>query len=151
MYCCEWSQYNLCDVDENAVYPFEKYLHTYFEKPRRRCFLLRVDDLPAGFALIDDDFVLHRDFDYSMGEFFVLPKYRRRGLGAYLAKSLFDLLPGKWELGFHPANIGSEKFWLAVVDDYTDGKFTLARACPEFRFPDGSFGSVMAFESNKAD
>ena len=95
MYCYEWSQYNLFDVDNSGIYPFEQYLHLYFECPRRYCYLVRVNGFIAGFALIDDDFVIHDDYDYSMGEFFVMYKYRRQNVGAYMAKYLFDTYKGR--------------------------------------------------------
>lgn len=147
MYCYEWSQYNLFDVDENGVYPFEQYLHFYFERPRRYCYLARVDGYIAGFALIDDDFVIHDDYDFSMGEFFVMHKYRRHKVGEYMAKFLFNEHKGKWEVGFHPANITSEKFWLSVIADYTHGEYTLNTGCPDLKYNDGSFGSVISFDS----
>lgn len=147
MYCCEWAEYNLFDVDEKGVYPFEQYLHFYFERPRRYCFLARVNGFIAGFALIDDDFVLHSDYDYSMGEFFVMNKYRRQRVGEYMAKFLFDRYKGKWEVGFHPKNTASEKFWLSVIAEYTCGEYTLNRGCAELKYNDGSCGSVISFES----
>lgn len=148
MYCCEWAQYNLFDVDEKGVYPFEKYLHAYFERPRRYCYLARVNGRIAGFALIDDDFALRDDDDYSMGEFFVMHKYRRQGVGEYMAKFLFDQYKGKWEVGFHPKNVGSEKFWRSVITDYTHGCYTLDTECERLKYNDGSYGSVLSFDSS---
>ncbi len=147
MYCYEWSQYNLFDVDDNGVYPFEQYLHFYFERPRRYCYFARVNGVIAGFALIDDDFVIHDDFDFSMGEFFVMYKYRRQRVGEYMAKLLFDQHKGKWEIGFHPKNIASGKFWLSVVSDYTSGHYTLDTECSKLSYNDGSNGSVISFDS----
>ncbi len=149
MYCYEWSQYNLFDVDCNGVYPFEQYLHNYFERPRRYNYLARVDGIIAGFALIDDDFVLHDDYDYSMGEFFVMYKYRRQGVGRYMAKYLLDHHKGKWEIGFHPKNVASGEFWLSVIDDYTCGEYTLKTGCPNLKYNDGSHGSVISFDSRR--
>lgn len=147
MYCYEWSQYNLFDVDEDGVYPFEKYLHYYYERQRRYCYLARVNGFIAGFALIDDDFVLHDDYDFSMGEFFVMYKYRRQRVGEHMARFLFDTHRGKWEVGFHPENKASEKFWLSVIAAYTDGNYTLNTDCPELKYNDGSYGSVISFDS----
>ena len=147
MYCYEWSQYNLFDVDENGVYPFEQYLHLYFERSRRYSYLVRVNGFIAGFALIDDDFVIHNDYDYSMGEFFVMHKYRRLKVGRYMANFLFDKHKGMWEVGFHPKNTTSENFWLSVISDYTNKNYTLNKECSKLTYNDGSRGSVISFDS----
>ncbi len=150
MYCYEWSQYNLFDVDKHGVFPFERCVHGFFEDPLCHCFLVRVDGVLAGLAIIDHDFALHKDYDYSMGEFFVMHKYRRLGVGGFTARTLFDKYPGKWEVGFHPANITSEKFWLRTVYEYTGGDYTLDRDCPGLSYHDGSRGSVLSFDNGKA-
>ena len=99
MSCYEWSQYNLFDVNEKGEYPFEKYLPMYFENSRRHCFFVKADGILAGFALIDDDFAVNQNSDYSMGEFFVMYKYRRNGIGKIMAEYLFNQFRGKWEVG----------------------------------------------------
>lgn len=149
MYCYEWSQYNLFDVDQDGVFPFERSVPSYLNRPRCLCYLVRVDGMLAGFAIIDDDFALRGDGDYAMGEFFVMHKYRRMGVGSRLATTLFDAHRGKWELGFHPRNAGSEKFWLHLIAAYTGGRFTLTRDCPSLRYHDGCLGSVIAFDNGE--
>lgn len=148
MYCYEWSQYNLFDVDEKGEYPYEKYVPLGFGMPRRRHFFVRADGKLAGFAFIDPDFAVHKDYDYSMGEFFVMHKYRRHGVGRTLAVTLFDRFPGKWEVGFHPHNVTSEKFWMRVVSDYTNGRYTLNRDCAGLHYNDGTLGCVLSFDNS---
>jgi predicted acetyltransferase len=149
MYCCEWSQYNQMDMDENGCYPFEKYVGFYFTKPHRDCWYLRADGKLAGFALIDDDFAVGGDSEYSMGEFFVIPKYRRLGAGRFLAETLFNQYPGKWEVGFHPHNIASVKFWTKVISEYTHGACVLHESCTGLDYQDGTLGSVLTFCSGE--
>lgn len=68
-------------------------------------------------------------------------------MGGYMAKYLFDEYRGKWEVGFHPKNTASEKFWLSVVADYTGGDYTLNRECPNLKYNDGSLGNIISFDS----
>lgn len=145
MYCYEWSQYNLMDVDEQGVYPFEPYVRLYLEKPRRHAFFARVDGVLAGFALIDDDFPVDKNADYAMAEFFVMHKYRRSGVGRVMAETLFDRFRGAWEVGFHPSNTPSVRFWPKVIGQYTHGNCTLHESCPGLRYHDGALGSVLTF------
>ena len=58
-----------------------------------------------------------------MKEFFVLRKYRGRGVGASVATQLFDRFPGKWEVRELAQNVAALAFWRAVIARYTDGRF----------------------------
>ena len=149
MYCYEWSQYNGIEVNEQGDFPFEKYVPTYWQSPARRAFLFRVSGDAgarwAGFALMDEDFVLEPAADHSMAEFFVMHRYRRVGLGKWAALELFRRFPGEWELGRNPKNLGSVPFWDRVVSEATGGAFVLKRSAPEHRYPDGTLGDVFRF------
>lgn len=152
MYCCEWSQYTGLDVDETGCYGFERYLPLYWERPDRKAFLLActgANGAPrwAGFALIDRDFILHKDSDYALAEYFVLPKYRRHDAGKWMATTLFDRFPGRWEVGRNPKNLPTVPFWNRVIGAYTEGNYTLVTAAPEHRYPDGTLGDVFAFST----
>ncbi|WP_372237772.1 GNAT family N-acetyltransferase [Paenibacillus sp. P46E] len=108
---------------------------------------MKVNGILAGFVLIDDDFVLHPNFDYSMGEFFILHKYRRSGVGRYAAKAVFDMFRGKWEIGEHPDNISSIRFWDSIINEYTDGKYEIIKSCSNLVYHDGTCGNVISFEN----
>jgi len=147
MYCYEWSQYNKFDVNGKGEYEFESHISRYFEKERHYPFFIKVNGILAGFILIDDDFVMHPDYDYAMGEFFVMYKYRRAGVGRYAAKAIFDMLHGKWEIGEHPDNLPSVKFWDSVINKYTDGKYEIIKYCPRYLYHDGTCGNIISFEN----
>jgi len=86
-------------------------------------FLVRADDNLAGFALVRQ--LSHAAFD--MGEFFVLRKYRRTGLGARVAHEMFDRFPGTWEVRELPPNLAAQAFWRKIISDYTNGQFEEGR------------------------
>ena len=58
-----------------------------------------------------------------MDQFLVVRKYRRRGVGASLARAVFAALPGRWEVGQMPANHAAQAFWRKVIGNYTSGQF----------------------------
>jgi len=88
-------------------------------------FLIRVDGRPGGFALVKRLSAAPATFD--MGEFFIVPRHRRRGIGGRAAIWLFDCLAGSWEVREMPANAPAKGFWRQVIADYTGGAFTETR------------------------
>jgi predicted acetyltransferase len=56
-------------------------------------------------------------------EFFVMRKYRRRGVGRAVACQVFDRLPGRWALQQTPRNFVAQAFWRSVLAKYTGGRF----------------------------
>lgn len=57
--------------------------------------------------------------DYSLAEFFIMFKFRRKGIGKTRVNKIFDLYHGKWQLKRHPKNISSVYFWNNIVSEYT--------------------------------
>src|SRR5262249_9746695 len=88
-------------------------------------FLLRIEGRPGGFALVKRLSATPATFD--MGEFFVVPKHRRRGIGRRAATWLFDGFAGAWEVRQLPTNMPAQRFWRRVIADYTGGVFAETR------------------------
>lgn len=99
-------------------------LAAYWQDTSRHPFLARVAGRYAGFALVHQCSRLTGDpAVYDVAEFFVLRKYRRRGVGAALARQLFDLFPGRWEVRQLLANEAATHFWRSVIGGYTQGRY----------------------------
>ena len=89
-YLCEFSQWDQTDVDEDGLYGYE-WLDCYFTEPRRYPYLLRVDGKLAGFALVNDyPEIPEEKPDFCLSEFFILPKYRRQGVGREAVRRILD-------------------------------------------------------------
>lgn len=88
-------------------------------------FLLRVNDIPMGFALIATPPYCAKGVDYFVNEFFLLRPYRGKGLGEAAAVQIFEKFKGEWELFTNPAemNITGQKFWRKTVSGYTMGHY----------------------------
>jgi len=110
------------DVQEDGTFAFPPSFAAYWDGAAgRHPFLVRADEKLAGFALIRQlaaDTVTH-----DMGEFFVLRKYRRSGVGRDVACRLFDRFAGDWEVRELPANTPAQAFWRRIIGDYTAGDF----------------------------
>jgi predicted acetyltransferase len=108
------------DFSGHYVYP---YLDNYWTEPGRYALLVRCGGHWAGFALVrtleQGD---HRH--YQLAEFFIMRRYRRRGLGRAVAAAVFDRFPGRWEVNQIIANTAATAFWRQVIGDYTNGGYT---------------------------
>jgi predicted acetyltransferase len=110
------------DVQEDGAFAFPPSLAAYWDRAGGgHPFLIRADEKPVGFALVRQlaaDTITH-----DMGEFFVLRKYRRLGVGRDVACRLFDRFAGNWEVRELPANTPAQAFWRRIIADYTAGDF----------------------------
>jgi predicted acetyltransferase len=77
--------------------------------------LIRVDGLPAGFALVAGQPVAGEAADHAMQEFFVSRAHRKRGIGTQAAARLFGVFPGRWSIAVMLANEPALRFWRAVA------------------------------------
>jgi predicted acetyltransferase len=82
-------------------------------------FYLFLDHIPAGFAVIGN-----LEGRSDIGEFYILPCYRNKGLGKQFAFAIFDLFPGPWQVRQIPTALKAIDFWRTVIKEYTDGAFT---------------------------
>jgi predicted acetyltransferase len=108
LYRYDVSEFNGADVDQHGEFGY-RYLDHYWTEEDRAAFLLQVDGHWAGFALV------RRTAPFDMAEFFVMRKYRRRGIGRQAAIQLFQRFPGPWQVRQQQANPPSTSFWRSVI------------------------------------
>ena len=130
-YAYDMSEFMAFDVAAEGVYPLPQSLWNYWGGAagtgehhwpagwRGHPFLVRADDNLAGFALVRQ----LSESAFDMGEFFILRKYRRSGLGAHVARAMFDRFAGAWEVRELVPNLAAQAFWRKIISDYTAGKF----------------------------
>jgi predicted acetyltransferase len=92
----------------------------YWTELNRWAFLMKCDGEPGGFALVGPDGT-QPDTKFDMGEFFIMRKFRRRGLGQQVAFNIFDRFRGRWEVGVVVQNKPALDFWRKVIDRYAGG------------------------------
>jgi predicted acetyltransferase len=117
------------DVGADGRFGYAK-LASYWQEPDRRFpFLVRVGDELAGFVLATRGSPATSDpADLDVAELFVLRRYRRGGVGAAVARALWDRLPGHWIVRVAERNSSALPFWTRVITDHTEGRFTRALA-----------------------
>lgn len=99
------------DVDDSGLFPNQR-LSRYFvvAETHRLPFLFRVDGHWAGLALVRTGDPDVEGAEHDMAEFFVLRKYRMRGVGRTAAYALFDRFPGRWQIRELDANTEAQRF-----------------------------------------
>lgn len=100
------SEIRATPVNPTGLYRDDR-LRTYLEYEDHEAFLIRVDQECAGFALIRKP----RPGTHLLGEFFILRKFRRSGIGQSAAAQLIEMFPGNWEIPFQFDNVQAANFW----------------------------------------
>jgi predicted acetyltransferase len=95
----------------------------YFTESTRQVYVITVDGSTAGFVLLHQD-TIDPSNDWSMGEFFVLGRYQKQGIGQQVATQVWRLHPGKWEIAVIPENGSARRFWEKSIADFTQHRFT---------------------------
>jgi predicted acetyltransferase len=142
LYKYDFSQYDQEDINESGLYGY-KYLDHYWTEEGRHPFFINVNDKLAGFALIrqiDLDDTNRRT--YSLAEFFIMKKYRKKCIGRKVAVELFNRFPGEWKVAQTETNLPAQKFWRKVIGEYTSDNFE------EIRTDDWD-GLIHRFETKK--
>lgn len=110
------------DVDPDGLYRLMDL--DALRRPGSHVFLITVDGQLAGFAFVTrHQSYLSQGETWLMDEFFVMRKYRRRGVGECVARTLFARFPGRWEVAQVRTSLGAQAFWCHVIGRYTHGDF----------------------------
>lgn len=122
LYCYDFTEFNGVDADQYGLYRYDYFDH-YWTEDKRHPFLVRVGGKLAGFALVKSE-QKDNGLPYSyMAEFFIMKKYRRKGIGRVAASYLFDLFPGPWQVSEIAKNYPAQAFWRKIIGCYTKGQF----------------------------
>lgn len=108
LYHYDFSEFNGDDVDAHGEF-LHRYFDHYWTAPDRKPFLFRVGGAWAGLALV------YTGDPHDIAEFFVMRKYRRRGIGAEAAAQLFERFPGCWTVRQLLSNPAATVFWRTAI------------------------------------
>jgi predicted acetyltransferase len=97
------------------------YLDSYWQEAGRIPLVIQADGRLAGFTLVNRWSALDRPLDHSVAEFFILREYRRAKVGLRAARSLFERLPGRWEVPVAWYNGPALSFWKRAIPAAVDG------------------------------
>lgn len=143
LYEYDYSEYatHPVDVDARGLFPTVDLEALW--RPEHHVFLIDVDGATAGFAFVTrHESYVGEGETWEFAEFFVLRRYRRRGVGERAARLALERFPGRWEVSELRVNVAAQAFWRRVIGRYTGGDYR------EVELDDGRWrGPVQAFET----
>ena len=123
-YIYDFSEFIDFDVEEDGLFGAYPGLEDYWKDGNDRFpYIIKQDEKYAGFALVR--FIQSGNQNYfSIAEFFIMKKYRRKKIGSAVAMELFDLHKGPWEVHQKESNKPARLFWKKIIYEYAGGRFT---------------------------
>lgn len=122
-YQYDFSEIEDGDVSEDGLFHYMN-IQRYWTEPDRHAFLVRANGNWAGFVLVSKhSYISDANETMEISEFFIMRRYRRRGVGEMVARRIFDMFPGKWEVQETANNRPAHAFWRRVIGAYTGGEY----------------------------
>jgi predicted acetyltransferase len=123
LYRYDSSEFDGHVLNKHGLYLY-KYLDHQWTEDYRRPFIVKVDGEIAGFALVSLDVpkeymkLSSAEMTNTISDFFIMRKYRRRGVGKAVAATLLEQFRGTWEIRQTFANKNAYEFWKNVITKY---------------------------------
>jgi len=122
-YIYDFTEFLPFDLNDEGQFN-QSILDDYFDNADKIPFLVLVDQNLAGFVLVSSETILmENESGKSIKEFFIVRRYRKRGVGKAVARRVFSFYPGRWEVRVIRTNQPAEFFWEATIKEYTGGNY----------------------------
>jgi len=147
LYAYDFSEFMDLDVGEDALFQVGDRFSRCWSEQGSHAYWCRVDGRLAGFVLLDERSRLTADPQVvDVAQFFVMRRYRRKGVGLRCAERMFGLFPQRrWEVREEASNTAAIAFWRRAIDRYTGGRFE------ETVYDDARWhGPVQSFDARQA-
>ncbi len=123
LYNYDFSEFSDDDINEYGYFGYSR-IDDYWNDEDRYPFFIRVDGKLSGLVLVRSCCeYIDLSEPHNIAEFFIMKKYRRRGIGKQVAKKIFDMFTGGWEVSIWANNLPAQKFWKQIINEYTNGKY----------------------------
>jgi predicted acetyltransferase len=115
LYGHDFSEFLDLDLGSDGRFGYRD-LPFYWQDPNRHPFLVRVAGKWAGLIMVKRGSELSGDETvWDMAEFFVVRRYRRRGIGTAIAHQVWRQFPGRWEVRVMQSNHSAYLFWERAI------------------------------------
>ena len=142
LYARDFSEFHEVEFDTEGRFAY-KHLPLYWSEEGRCPFLVWVDGIPAGFALVKRGSEISGDAAiWDVAEFFVSRAYRRSGIGITAAHEVWRRFPGLWEVRVMESNLVACQFWARATEQFACRAIHAAQV-----ERDGAGWRVFSFES----
>jgi len=122
-YYYDFSEYLKYDTGTDGLFPLYPNLGDYWKNENDKFpYIIKKEANYVGFVLVKRINPGEQNH-FSIGEFFILRKYRREGIGKAVAIEVFNLHKGKWQGYQKESNNPAQLFWNKIINEYTKGQF----------------------------
>ncbi|MDE6596719.1 MAG: GNAT family N-acetyltransferase [Oscillospiraceae bacterium] len=123
LYMYDFSEFSDDDINKYGYFGYS-HIDDYWNENGRYPFFIRADEKLAGLVLVRSCCEYNNLIDpHNIAEFFVMKKYRHKGVGKAASMKIFDMFRGGWEISQWSNNLPAQKFWKKVIAEYTNGKY----------------------------
>lgn len=106
------------DINDNGYYGYSD-LPLYWQDPNKHPYLIWVNQKLAGFVLLQKGSPIEENPDiWDIAEFFIMRKFRKQGIGKFVAKSIWINYKGLWQIRVWDNNITAHNFWDNVIKEF---------------------------------
>jgi len=143
LYIHDFSEFLDLELGADGRFGYKQLL-LYWQEPGRHPFFIQVNGHLAGLVFLRKGSQLSGDEDvWDVTEFFIVRRYRRRGVGMKAAHEVWKMFPGKWEVRVIDRNQKAKVFWAHAIGEFLD------KAVHPFPFKKNNEDwNVFSFESN---
>jgi predicted acetyltransferase len=122
-YIYDFSEFLPFELNEDGLYN-QSILEDYFANPEKAAYFILVNNTLAGFVLVSGETkLIENEGGRCIKEFFIAKRYRRRGIGKTVAKRIFTMYEGKWEVRVERTNEVARRFWEATIKEQTGERY----------------------------
>jgi len=121
---CELYTYEMTDladfdINDDGYFGYEG-LSSFWKDENKYAYLIYVNKKLAGFVLIQKGSPIDKaDTEvWDVVEFFIMRKYRRKGIGEYVAQNLWASIRGPWQIRVWDNNKTAHIFWEKTIAGY---------------------------------
>lgn len=142
LYAHDFSEFLPLELGDEGRFGY-KNLDLYWSDMSRQPFLAKFQGKLAGLVLVKRGSEISGNEEvWDMAEFFILRRYRRRGVGTELAAKVWRRCPGLWEIRVAANNVPALQFWNSTIARFT------GQSAKSVRFEiDGRTWHVLSFEA----
>lgn len=125
-YIYDMSEYMEWSPNEEGKFTFNpSNFDAYWQADDHIPYFIYVGAELAGFALVRR---YPSDISsYDIEQFFVLRKFKGKGVGKQALTLIINSLPGKWQIRVLIENTGALNFWQSAVSDIVGDAYTLSK------------------------
>jgi predicted acetyltransferase len=111
LYAHDFSEFHALELNADGRFGYPL-LPLYWRDSNRHPFLVQVDSNLAGLVLVKQGSEISSDPTvWDMAEFFIVRRYRRKGVGTDVAHDVWRQFPGCWEIRVMDSNRPAIDFW----------------------------------------